>query len=772
MLLTIDNFDGMGPVDYSQHLSGRQSLSIERKLNTIALCSFVLSGCDEGFPVPSRNGRVTVADDVGTLLFTGYMLTEPRLEYVGDDLGGAVHEAVVSASSDEVLLNRQGVPQGVATSGQFVTEALQALTSRVGPWALSVTPGLEDVSVSHFLLEPGPSWSLNAGKLLTAACASYKAIDDVISVTPMGAVVHALDEADGSLQVSGLSASRVKAPANDIVVCGECEPTAYVTEVFRGDGSTSEFQLTRLPFFPAGSRTKPLKDEFQEAALNSLLWTRTDPTAAIGLSGTGLKVTGGTGADGETTLASIDKIELGGLVVAEVCGVEIQTAGEGILGGLYAGEFSSIGCFLGFRITPGAGGPLVTPVVEGAPAGISVTLQNSHKYTCRARVYCREAQRVLQTFRYMTGEGPTSMGGDAAPYPAHVTMELQDVTLGANGAVTVLYDAAIPFAPSACHFVPVSSSSLAATMQSAAIRQLGSTCVTTQLSGGVPVTRRIGDATEGAECQVSQAGRVHFYPSSVPATGVLVAVTYRIPGRSVSRLSNQDSIDQDTNAHVQGRSTWAGTVLSPACRSSQDCENAAAALLASSCDRNAAWAGTYTVCNPQGGDIWPGDLLDVSSDSSQVNAQLLVRTVQLEIAGSSPSVQKYTVQFSNDWAEPLAIKTTSTVPADAWIPSQPVLPGDTLANLPALSIGSISGTAIAIEAGATTPSGGGFEVRRRDWAFRPGNDADLVLRSPVANFSIPRESAGEAYYVRMYDGSTPPRYSRFSSALWVNVPTN
>lgn len=33
----------------------------------------------------------------------------------------------------------------------------------------------------------------------------------------------------------------------------------------------------------------------------------------------------------------------------------------------------------------------------------------------------------------------------------------------------------------------------------------------------------------------------------------------------------------------------------------------------------------------------------------------------------------------------------------------------------------------------------------------------------------PREAAMERYYIRMYDGSTPPNYSRFSSAAIVNV---
>ncbi len=61
-------------------------------------------------------------------------------------------------------------------------------------------------------------------------------------------------------------------------------------------------------------------------------------------------------------------------------------------------------------------------------------------------------------------------------------------------------------------------------------------------------------------------------------------------------------------------------------------------------------------------------------------------------------------------------------------------------------------------------------MRRRDWAFTPGPGPDLVLRSPVPNFSIPRAAATEQYYIRMYDASTPPNYSRFSAAVFVNLP--
>ena len=114
-------------------------------------------------------------------------------------------------------------------------------------------------------------------------------------------------------------------------------------------------------------------------------------------------------------------------------------------------------------------------------------------------------------------------------------------------------------------------------------------------------------------------------------------------------------------------------------------------------------------------------------------------------------------------------KLPSSVPADAWLPQQPET-STPLANLNTLAVSSVSGSAIQIAANATPPPAGGFEVRRRDWGFSPGPGPDLVLRSPVPNFTIPRQAAMEQYYIRMYDDSTPPNYSRFSSAVFVNLP--
>ena len=93
--------------------------------------------------------------------------------------------------------------------------------------------------------------------------------------------------------------------------------------------------------------------------------------------------------------------------------------------------------------------------------------------------------------------------------------------------------------------------------------------------------------------------------------------------------------------------------------------------------------------------------------------------------------------------------------------------GLVLANLQQLAVTSVTETALQVDAGTAPPAGGGFEVRRRDGGFGEGG-VDLVLRSSVRSFSIPRAAQVERYYVRMYDASG--MYSRFSSAVFVNWP--
>jgi hypothetical protein len=82
----------------------------------------------------------------------------------------------------------------------------------------------------------------------------------------------------------------------------------------------------------------------------------------------------------------------------------------------------------------------------------------------------------------------------------------------------------------------------------------------------------------------------------------------------------------------------------------------------------------------------------------------------------------------------------------------------------------VTGTTVSINAGVTPPTGGGFEVRTRDFDFMAGQDPALVMRSTQPSMTFSRISANDRFFIRMYDGSTPPNYSEFSTALFINLP--
>jgi hypothetical protein len=209
--------------------------------------------------------------------------------------------------------------------------------------------------------------------------------------------------------------------------------------------------------------------------------------------------------------------------------------------------------------------------------------------------------------------------------------------------------------------------------------------------------------------------------------------------------------------------------LAPAARSSQDCRNAAAVIEQAAAGVSALWSGTYKGTRLSfSTDVWPGDALLLNAPSTSLDAEVVVRTVKVSYKASYPDIVEYAISFANDWADDLAIKTSTTVPVDAWLPA-PVAP-ILLANLTGLTVTALNGSTVTVNANVTPPTGGGFEIRRRDFAFMAGEDPDLVMRSTQPNMTFARETANDRFYIRMFDGSTPPNYSEFSTALFINLP--
>jgi len=75
-----------------------------------------------------------------------------------------------------------------------------------------------------------------------------------------------------------------------------------------------------------------------------------------------------------------------------------------------------------------------------------------------------------------------------------------------------------------------------------------------------------------------------------------------------------------------------------------------------------------------------------------------------------------------------------------------------------------------IDAGAAPVTGGGIEVRWSDAGWGRGNERKLVDRFSTQALTVPRLSKVQDCYLRQYDNSVPPKYSRYSAALNLDYP--
>ncbi len=777
MILTIDNLDGNDALDYSAALCADQPLSIERVLNMPSRCTGMLDvgapanpGASSTLPVPVRRARVVVSSRGGAVLFTGYLATEPVPVYVGVGLAGPVYRVAFTAISDEWLLDKQSLTLTADGFTVLAGSLLQTLTARTAAGLLTTSQVQSGKPIGVFTPQPSQPWSTNAGSIAGSTCAAYRVLNGALSMNPVGSVTHTLDfdagQGDGTLQVAALSTSMVKELANDVTLSGEIEPSAYASELFAGDGTTTLFTLSDAPFHIAKSAL--LAESFDQPAFNTQTWSVTDPGSHLSLGGAGLVLSGGNGFDGQTTLLAIDPVEMGGSLVVQADNVQLASPSDGILCGLYSGATQRANCFAGYNVRQSGGATVLTPFVNGAEVGTTYTLLSGHAYSLRIRLHAPEMQRVLQTYYPRVDGVIQSFGGGLVSSPMQLVFDLRDLGNASNTPATVLYDGAIASSPASCSFVAVNSVELTGSIGSCSVTQTGSMWIVSTLPGGATQTRLIGIAGEGVDCKMSDAGQITFFAGRIPVARELVTVSYRLRSRAIARLEDAASITAEAASGMPGTARWLGKVLRPIARSSADCESAAQAVLSLACSRAAAIAGSYAAINPSA-DVWPGDVLSITANRQTLN--VVVRKVTLTDGNAVPELLTCRIAFANDWAESFGVTLSEAIAPDSFLPPTALsAPATVLANLQQLTVVSATTTALQIDAGTNPPIGGGFEVRLRDGDFGAGVDQNLVLRSLVRGFSIPRTAQQESYCVRMFDASSPPLYSRLSSTVFTNLP--
>jgi hypothetical protein len=756
--ITIDNLDGNGALDYTGSLSGAAPLTIERKLNQPSSCTLAVA--QGTLPVPARGARVVVAADNGAVLFTGYAIAAPARAYAGMCTAGPLYVLQLSCLSDEVVLDARVSEKTIECVATPVSDLLTKITGRATTQALSVSGDATTTRIGGFQPLAGKSWSANVGALANAARACYRVVNDAVLFQNIGNQVHTLAESDGSFNRGAFKAERSRIAVNDVTICGKEEPQAYVTEIFEGDGITTVYQLSEAPLL---EKATLLFDTFKDSTLDPQRWVTIDGGGHISLTNRGLTLGGAQGAGGVSSVTAIDAVEMGGVLLIELAGLEVDSLGEGYFAALASGAVNPANLVAGFHVRPNGTSTGVAPIVLGVEAGVTSTLQTGHTYTLRLRFQCKDRHRALQNYSAGGANGPVQLGGQTLTAGADLVLELQETTGGVQFPVVMLYDGSVTQAPASCTPVVVDSVNFLGSVASFELTRPGDMWVNCTATGSAAATQRLGASAQTSQAKVTSTGRMSFYPGNVPATGTVIRVNYRIGGRAVARMI------APTSSPV---SSLILTAEHPVTRTSADCENAALALLASSTWTEGAWKGTYTCWNPhQTADIWPGDLLQVDAPSADLSTELLVRSVQIRSTSCAPELLSYTVTFANEWAEALSLKMNESAPLNAWLPPTALTTPTALVSARDLAVTSVSTTQIQVQAGLTPPSGGGFEVRRSDWKFGAGDGADLVLRSPVPNFTIVREAPVERYYVRMYDGATPPSYSRFSSAIFVSAAT-
>ncbi len=780
MNLLIDNLDGLGPQDYTVFVDAGKSPSLVRKLNSAAELKFGLVGGAGSLVVPAIGGRVVLTLSNGKDLFTGYIVRTPTYQYLGSADSGPTYRYEVAALSDVMLMDQKAPPPHPPFVDRSSGSAFEQLTAEALPGWFDVSGVEAGDPIPYYSVNPGKKWTASGAEIAVSARCSYRDDNGDLFFTPLAANTYALAESADTFSPGDLQLQSVNRLVNDLTILGPLEPSAHVKDYFCGDGYTTYFYMSQVPFTRSSKvalYNRTILDETY-VELDPTHWIATDPLGVITVSNGQLQVTGGTGIDGQTLLNFIEKIELGGATMLEHGDVVFNAASDGVIGGLYAGAVSIAGCLAGFLITPLGDYCNIQALVEGTVTGTALATQAGHHYVFTTMVYPTEVYRMQQVFHSSLHPSGSPRGGGAVACDVRVVLEVQDID-PANPATqiapaTVLFDDVIPDAPGFCTYALINAGNIKCSLAFTYIWLPVDALVRSTLPGENTVTVLVGSLLDGAECQVSTAPALEFYPEYVPAANQLIEVSYRGQDHAMARLINSASIEAHQHGGDDGVRGSLREIGLPVPRTSGDCETAALALLD---DAGPGWSGEYQAWSqflPGGAaDIFPGDGLEVNIPSRMATFTAIVREVDVEIVDIAGENSRYTLRFvdAGDPSLDFAFVTALIKQTQVLTPIDVTEIADYyLADLTDAEATNVTSTTVTVDVGWSPPAGSGIEVRYSDQGWGVGYNGNLVGRFTTSSFTLTRYAREQDYFLRSYDDSTPPKYSRYSMDLHIDYP--
>jgi hypothetical protein len=337
-----------------------------------------------------------------------------------------------------------------------------------------------------------------------------------------------------------------------------------------------------------------------------------------------------------------------------------------------------------------------------------------------------------------------------------------------------LYDDIFSNAPGFCTYALINAASMQCSVTGTYAAHISLAEVRTAIPGADYKTGLVESLADGGQCYIASSTTLDFYPQYVPPLNASIVVTYRGAGRAVAEVIDANAIAGLASGTDDGVRGLVRMLKSPAGRTQSDCENAALALL----DDNGgpAWVGTYkTWSDFLPGDIFPGDAIEVNVPSQNAECSAIVRRVQLEVVDPANDRGVYAIEFATEAAVPVAISTEASATA---VPMQDVpvrLAKEEAGSyfLPSLTnaqMTQVTSTTVLVDAGISPANGYGIEVRTHDFGWGAGNDRNLLGRFSGRTFSLPRLGRSQTYFLRLYDVSSTPRYSRYAAAVHIDCP--
>ena len=694
------------------------------------------------------------------------------------DSQAPVYRYKLVAESDEVLLDQKALPNRAPFVARSAESALRQLVQDLLPGGFD-TSAVEDVDVlASYTVNPQKSFTFHAAEIASAARASYRAMNGALTLAPIGTASYTISDRDANFSPAGLKLNSPRILVNDVTLIGLEEPKAYVRDYFVGDGLSLRFYLSQTPF--QQSKAALIDEQYLGPGLDPATWKVSDPASAVSIVAQTLQVNGGNGQDGKTTVAFLEQIELGGALELQHGEVSFTGASQGIIGGLYSASISSAGCLAGFQVTPSGAGSDIQAIINGSATGPVITTTTGHRYLLTTYFYSMEVFRSGEIYHSSLHPAGHGFGGISVSADIRVVLELQDInpndptTLVAPAVV--LFDDVIPNAPAFCTYALINAVNMECSVAATYVTRISMAEVRTALPGESYTTRLVESISDGGECYVASSTTLDFYPQYVPPLNTAIVASYRGSGRAVAEVINSASIAGLANGPDNGVRSVVRTMKSPAVRTQADCENAALALLEDT--GGSAWRGTYETWSdflPGSNDIFPGDSLTVDLASQSVNFPAIVRSVRIDCIDGADDRSIYTIEFANDSAKSIALQMESSATGVA-LGSSPAQISTSqvgsyyLADLTNAQLTQISSTTVQVDAGIAPESNQGIEVRAHDFNWGIGNDQDLIGRFSSQTFNLPRLGRTQTYFLRLYDDSTPPRYSRYAAALHVDSP--